>query len=335
MDSRSFLLILACTAAYNLNSCAAILTDKVFNVLRYGASPNGRTDSAPAFSRAWNEACAADCGWYGGFRVRCRVLIPEGTFLAGPVSFRGPCRSPMVVQVKGVVRAPNDLRVFQHKEWIAFRHVNNLLVTGLGTFDGQGRAVWPHRHGSSLPTTLKFLHVMNAKIRAISLIDPMFFHMIIGQSQHISVIGLHITAPGNSPNTDGIHVGDSSDIRISRSRISTGDDCISLGPGTSNVTINKVHCGTGHGISVGSLGKYREDKGVDGIRVLNCTLTGTTNGVRIKTWRDSPPIKATNIVFSDIVMNEVSNPIVIDQEYCPNSCDEDKVVIEFVNGIIQ
>lgn len=173
--------------------------------------------------------------------------------------------------------------------------------------------------------TLKFLHVINAKIRAISLVDPKFFHMIIGQSQHITIIGVHITAPGNSPNTDGIHIGDSSAIRISRSWISSGDDCISIGPGSSNVTVSKVYCGPGHGISVGSLGKYREDKGVDGIRVLNCTLTRTSNGVRIKTWRDSPPISATNILFSDIVMKEVSNPIIIDQDYCPNSCDEEKV----------
>lgn len=151
MESRSLLLILFSAIAYNLNNCHGIFTDKIFNVLSYGASPNDRIDSAQAFTRAWNDACATDCGWYGRVRVRCRVLIPEGTFLVGPVSFRGPCKSPMVVQVKGVVRAPIDLRVFQHKEWIAFRHVNNLLVSGLGTFDGQGRAIWPHKHGSNLP----------------------------------------------------------------------------------------------------------------------------------------------------------------------------------------
>ncbi|KAI0502378.1 hypothetical protein KFK09_017327 [Dendrobium nobile] len=172
--------------------------------------------------------------------------------------------------------------------------------------------------------TLKFLHVINAKIRAITLVDSKFFHMVIGQSQHVTVLGVHITAPGNSPNTDGIHIGYSSDIRISKSRISSGDDCISIGPGSSNITVSKVRCGPGHGISVGSLGKNREDKGVNAIRVLNCTLAGTTNGVRIKTWRDSPRISATNILFSDIVMKEVSNPIIIDQEYCPNSCDEEK-----------
>ncbi|KAK8962829.1 Exopolygalacturonase [Platanthera guangdongensis] len=320
---RLLFAVLAAAAA-NIDICGGLFTDRVFNVVGYGATPDGRSDSAGAFYKAWGEACAADCGWFRGVRVRARVLIPQGTFLVGPVSFRGPCRSPMVVQVKGVVRAPTNLGAFHHQEWIAFRHVNDLLVTGLGTFDGQGRSVWPYKHGNGLPPTLKLLHVTNAKIRAISLINAKFFHVIIGQSRGVTVLGVKITAPADSPNTDGIHIGDSSEIRITRSSIATGDDCISVGPGSSNVTIDKVHCGPGHGISVGSLGKYSTDTGVAGIRVLNCTLAGTTNGVRIKTWRDSPAITASNMLFSDIVMKEVSNPIIIDQEYCPNSCDEDK-----------
>lgn len=71
----------------------------------------------------------------------------------------------------------------------------------------------------------------------------------------------------------------------------------------------------GHGISIGSLGLRPDEHDVSGIVVKNCTLTNTTNGARIKSWHQSPRIQASNIVFEDLVMNEVRNPIFIDQHY--------------------
>ena len=74
--------------------------------------------------------------------------------------------------------------------------------------------------------------------------------------------------------------------------------------------------------SVGSLGRYRNEGDVSGLLVRDCTMTGTTNGIRIKTWENSPGSSAvTNMTFENIVMNNVTNPIIIDQTYCPfTSC---------------
>ena len=60
--------------------------------------------------------------------------------------------------------------------------------------------------------------------------------------------GVRVTATGNSPNIDGIHVQLSSSVTILDSKIGTGDDCISIGPGTNNLWIENVACGPGHGI---------------------------------------------------------------------------------------
>ncbi|KAF9619825.1 hypothetical protein IFM89_009576 [Coptis chinensis] len=49
---------------------------------------------------------------------------------------------------------------------------------------------------------------------------------------------------------------------------------------------------------------------------LNITRAGTDNGIRVKTWPGSPPSKASNLTFEDIIMTNVKNPIIIDQEYC-------------------
>ncbi|CAL9158946.1 unnamed protein product [Musa hybrid cultivar] len=142
--------------------------------------------------------------------------------------------------------------------------------------------------------------------------------MQIFQSRDITLDSIKITAPGDSPNTDGIHIADSTNIQVTNSVIGTGDDCISIGPGCTNLTIFNVICGPGHGISIGSLGKNANEKDVTGLTVRQCTLTGTSNGLRIKTWPSSPSsLKATGFVFEDIIMNNVYNPIIIDQNYCP------------------
>ena len=75
-----------------------------------------------------------------------------------------------------------------------------------------------------------------------------------------------------------------------------------------------------HG-SIGSLGKYQDELEVKDVRVQNCTLVGTANGLRIKSWPDKFPGAASDISFNDITMENVKNPIIIDQEYqCSPVC---------------
>lgn len=78
---------------------------------------------------------------------------------------------------------------------------------------------------------------------------------------------------------------------------------------------------------MGSLGKYLNEGDVSGLVVRDCTMTGTMNGIRIKTWPNSPGSSAaTNMTFENIVMKNVTNPIIIDQSYCPfTSCATPKV----------
>lgn len=163
--------------------------------------------------------------------------------------------------------------------------------------------------------SLKFRNMQNVLIDGITSVNAKAFHMFLVKTVNVKVQNIKLIAPDESPNTDGIHLSNADNVAIIDSTIATGDDCVSVGRGSNNVTVERVICGPGHGISIGSLGKYKNEEDVSGIHVKNCTLKGTDNGLRIKTWGGSTPSKAANIHFEDIIMESVKNPIIIDQNY--------------------
>lgn len=305
---------------------------RVFDVTKFGANHNGKTDNTKAFSDAWNAACA-----HGG---AARFLIPEGTFLVGPIMFLGPCfnRTSPSIEIKGKVLAPSSPNSIPTIGWIEFRSLNKLVVGGGGVVDGQGADTWKQKiskplHSKQPPLTFRFIKITNATIANLTLLDSKGFHMAIQRSNFITVRNLNISAPGGSPNTDGIHISDASNVNITGLTIGTGDDCISVGPGNINISISGVTCGPGHGISVGGLGKYMDDKDVIGVKVKDCTISNTQNGIRIKTWPGSPSGRASNFTFENIRVHNVSHPIIIDQHYCPKTSCSNKPSLIKVNNV--
>ncbi|RVW46922.1 Polygalacturonase [Vitis vinifera] len=151
-----------------------------------------------------------------------------------------------------------------------------------------------------------------------------------------SSFGSHCNCTRGQPNTDGIHVTDTQNIQISSSVIGTGDDCISIVSGTQNLQATGITCGPGHGISIGSLGSGNSEAHVSDITVNGATLSGTTNGVRIKTWPGGSG-SASNIKFQNIEMHNVKNPIIIDQKYCDGDkpCKSQSRAVQVQNVLYQ
>ncbi|OMO98563.1 Glycoside hydrolase, family 28 [Corchorus olitorius] len=289
---------------------------KTFNVLDYGAKADGTTNNAFAFIKTFEEAC--------NFNGNAMMVIPDGKFLVGSVNFEGPCMnpSPLIIQVNGYILATPTLFGYPQVDWFNFQKINGLILTGHGTFHGQGATVWekevppsPTNPNRRRPASIKFNNVDNAIIRGITSIDAKGFHIFISNSENFRIFNIDIQAPDTSPNTDGIHMSKSSIVKISKTKIGTGDDCVSMIHGSSNISIKKVFCGPGHGFSIGSLGHYKEETDVQGIIVKNCTMVNTDNGLRIKTYMSNIAIKASRIFFQDISMTRVQRPIIINQEY--------------------
>lgn len=96
--------------------------------------------------------------------------------------------------------------------------------------------------------TLEFDGVANSTVRGLTFVDSRGFHVCFHRSSRVAAEGLHIHASAASRNTDGIHVGLSNHVSIANSVIGTGDDCVSVGPGSTDVVVSGVICGPGHGI---------------------------------------------------------------------------------------
>ncbi|KAK1367089.1 Exopolygalacturonase [Heracleum sosnowskyi] len=301
-----FLLICSCTAQDDSSA-------RFFDVTKYGAVANGKGENSKQFLRAWEDACQ----WNGN----SVMYIPKGIYRLKSVDFKGPCKSFTAVRIVGDLKASTDV---SGNNWISFEYVDRLLVGGGGTVDGQGATVWGTK-GRPRPISMVFNFVNIARISNLNFINSKSVHLKILSSQKVIMSGIRITAPENSPNTDGICISKSENIKLLHSNIASGDDCVSMLSGTENVEIVDVTCGPGHGISVGSLGHSRGDKRdnrVTGLHVRNCTFIGTQNGVRIKTWAPSDPGLVSNFVFEDLHMKNAENPIIIDQHYCPSrSCN--------------
>ncbi|KAK4789590.1 hypothetical protein SAY86_016894 [Trapa natans] len=287
-----------------------------YNVVSLGARADGKTDSSKAFLSAWASACSSS--------EASTVYIPKGSFYVKSATFNGPCKcSSITFQIDGTIVAPSDYSVIGKSEnWIIFSHVTGLNVYG-GTLDGQGSTLWAcKKSGKSCPdgaTNLEFSNSKNILVSGLSSVNSQMFHIVVSGCQNVKLQGVKVTAPGTSPNTDGIHVSQSTGITILNSKIGTGDDCVSISPGSKDLWIENVACGPGHGISIGSLGWKSQEAGVQNVTVKTVTFTGTQNGVRIKSWARPSTGFARNILFQHAVMNNVQNPIIIDQHYCPHN----------------
>uniref|UniRef100_A0A0D9V8U9 Exopolygalacturonase n=1 Tax=Leersia perrieri TaxID=77586 RepID=A0A0D9V8U9_9ORYZ len=292
-------------------------------VARYGARGDGASDSTAPFLRAWADACRSP-------RRHATVRVPPGNYLlAQPATFLGPCAAAAVtfsLDANATLLAPPRYAWESPTgRWITFESVVGLTFTG-GTLDGRGAALWqckgtqPRGH---CPTGASSLTISNSRevvVEGVRSVNSGLFHFVVLQSSGVTVRRVRVDAPGDSPNTDGIHVHKSRDVAVYDADVRTGDDCVSVGPGNSNLWIERVSCGPGHGISIGSLGKQQgmAVEAVENVTVKTTWFTNTTNGLRIKTWVSSKRGYVRGVTFSDSTMSGVGNPIIIDQHYCPD-----------------
>ncbi|KAI3930171.1 hypothetical protein MKW92_041835 [Papaver armeniacum] len=325
------------------NGHTKVSAKRMMSVADFGAKGDGKTDDSKAFLKAWKKACSS--------KNAVDLVIPKKkNYRLKPATFKGPCKSNITIKIDGAIEASADRSDYKRdvRHWIIFKKIQNLVVEGDGTIDGKGDIWWKNsckidksRPCTHAPTCLNddeqaltFKECNNLTVESITIKDAQQMHISFQKCVNVEAHNLVVTAPEKSPNTDGIHVTGTQNIRIINSVIGTGDDCISIVSGSRNVQATNTTCGPGHGISIGSLGSGNSEAHVSDVMVDTAILNGTTNGVRIKTWQGGSG-NASNISFQNIVMYNVKNPIIIDQNYCDQDdpCDEQESAVQISNII--
>uniref|UniRef100_A0A0A0K6J9 Polygalacturonase n=1 Tax=Cucumis sativus TaxID=3659 RepID=A0A0A0K6J9_CUCSA len=292
-----------------------LASPEIFNVDDYGAMGDGEDDSE-AFKETWKDACSS---------TNAIFLVPcDRVYHLKPITFTGPCNSPLLFKIEGTIKASPHISDYEkdRRHWIIFQNLLGLRVEGKGIINGNGRKWWLNscKVNKTLPckeapTAVTFFQCTNLRVEGLRFRNAQQMHLSFQKCNNVKALNLWIHSPGNSPNTDGIHVTGTQFIVIKNCLIMTGDDCLSIVSGSKNVRAKGITCGPGHGISIGSLGAGKTEAEVSNVVVDTAKFSGTTNGVRIKTWQGGKGY-AQNIIFQNIVMDNVTNPIIIDQNYC-------------------
>ncbi len=215
-------------------------------------------------------------------------------------------------------------------------HVHNAPHSGImgeGSIDGQGGEHLLNQHVSwwDLAHQAK---VDNAKqncprlaivdssddftLYGITLRNSPNFHVIVNKTDGFTAWGVRIDSPATARNTDGIDPASSTNVTITHSYIRAGDDNVAIkagsaGPAT-HMTITHNHFYSGHGMSIGS----ETNGGVSAIVVSDLTIDGADNGIRIKSDASRGGL-VHDVLYSDVCMRDVKNPILLSPFYTPAS----------------
>lgn len=297
------------TAAADSPPALPTLPTAIFNVTDYGAVGDGTTDNTAAIAAA--VAAAKNAG--GGI-----VAFPaaSGAYLSGPIALG----SNLNLHVAGgaILRAlPYGTYTPASTHFITVPSASShVAITGNGTIDGQGAAWWTAYEAGTIsvrPRLIQFTKTTHVLVQGVTLLNSPSFNLAFsGANSNVTIHAVTITAPGDSPNTDGMDLS-GTNFLVQNCNVSVGDDNVVAKPGSvfcSNQVIADCTFGTGHGVSIGG----QTNAGLDGMLVKNCTFNGTSSALRMKADpTQGGPVQ--NVTFENITMANVTYPILFYSYY--------------------
>ena len=308
--SKPFLVFLLLLAAFVARA------QDVYDVCRFGALGDGKTDDAVAIQQAIDR-CSSEGGG--------RVLLPANhTFLAGPIELKSNVE--LHLQATATLLANPDESIYhlsafgdnkgEGMMWIYAQHAQNISITGMGTISGNGVAFMGAELDDSYelkpvttfdprPHVITLTDVRNVVVRDVTIRDGAYWTLHLVGCDGAVIDGINLLNNLKIRNGDGIDLDHSRNVRIANCHITSGDDCICLknrretaqyGSCHDIVVTNCVMTSRSCAIKIGS-------ENMDSIyNVLfdNCFIKASNRGLGIQN-RDEGTV--TDVVFSNIMLD--------------------------------
>ncbi|CAI5969384.1 unnamed protein product, partial [Closterium sp. NIES-64] len=311
--------------------CAKKRPVNVFHVVDdFGAAGNGIVNDARPITAAFEAACryAADAAVPAAEKNKAGrhaiVVIPKGKVFkfGSPMVWQGPCGAGNItIRLSGKLVFPLSPLAFRGVPdfILLLDRIQRLRIMGRGSINGMGFVWWDLFNKKQLKWNQKirpgmlFLHrCTDVQINGITLRNPPMQHLHLYRCSNVRISGVKTRTPADSPNTDSIGIGMSTNVTVEHCTLHAGDDNVAITGGSSNILLRNLVCTAGHGISLGSGGSMAC---VSDIRVQNVQLAALSNGLRIKTYQGGQGA-VWNIHYENVTMQDVTNAIIIDQNYC-------------------
>jgi len=270
----------------------------VYNILDFGAVPDGETRSTKAIQRAIDK-----CTKTGG-----TVLIPAGAFLSGTLRLRSDVELHLEHGSRLISCLDEEDMIDYFKEdsddnevdgweggcFLFALHEKNIAITGTGVIDGQGRKVFfdddPEYafEGSPLAVAgfrprMSYLEdVENLTVSDVTFYDSAFWTLHMAGCRKVRINNIVIENNKRGPNTDGIDPDCCQDVIIRGCRIISGDD---------NVVIKST------------TPMYKRYGDCRDIIVSDCILSSNCSGIKIgtETYGDIHDITVTGCILRDCI----------------------------------
>lgn len=284
-------------ADFALGQPAALLPrELLLRPQQFGAKVDGVALDSPAINAAINRAHAQG----GGF-----VYLSPGVYLCGTIVLKS--NVTLHLEAGAVILGSTDLTQYtlqtprpdgglgsQGHHLIFARDADNVTLQGGGLIDGQGSSFWissghpmpqeQHwadvasihlKHKGEVSPLLEFVNCRHLCVQQVRIENASGWTLRTLSCVGVVIDGVSIKNPVIGPNTDGMDITSSSDVRIANCSIDTGDDAICL----------KSENPYGETVAV-----------MRNVTVTNCTITTCCNGFKFGTSTKSG---CENVVFSN------------------------------------